>query len=298
MNQAFSNKRRTVKLYKKHRGKEVNTNIDIREEDIFRECPNCETKLLKDDIKENKYVCPICNHHFGVSNRRRLKMLVDTGSFKPVKFDKDFINPLDFPEYEEKIRQCQDKTGLSEGVTMGTAKVDGESLVVAVLSPAFLMGSMGMIVGEMITVAIETARKKKLPLLIFSASGGARMQEGIMSLMQMAKTSAAIEKFKSEGGLYISYLTHPTTGGVSASFAFLGDIMLAEPKALIGFAGPRVIKQTIKEELPEGFQRAEYLLEHGFLDKVVPREEMRSCISQILRLHKKGAKLNEGRGNS
>lgn len=298
VNQAFSNKKRTVKLYKKHRGKEVDTNIEINEEDIVKECPGCKNRLLKEDIKENMYVCPVCQHHFGISNRRRLKMLVDSGTFKPIKFDKGFINPLDFPEYGEKIRQMQEKTGLSEGATIGTAKIDGNNVVVAVLSASFLMGSMGMIVGEMITVAIETAKKKKYPLIIFSASGGARMQEGIMSLMQMAKTSAALEEFKAEGGLYISYLTHPTTGGVSASFAFLGDIMLAEPKALIGFAGPRVIKQTIKEELPEGFQRSEYLLEHGFLDKVVPRENMRECISQILRLHKKGAKLNEGRRNS
>ena len=199
-------------------------------------------------------------------------------------------DPLKFPGYEEKLAKQTRKTGLSDAAISATGKIEGMPVVVVVLDSHFFMGSMGTAVGEKVTRAIEYAANKKLPLIIFSASGGARMQEGILSLMQMAKTSAAIEEFSSKGGLYISYLTHPTTGGVTASFASLGDIMLAEPGALIGFAGPRVIEQTIGEKLPAGFQRSEFQEEHGFVDAIVPRSEMKATLAQILRLHSKGGR--------
>ncbi len=256
-----------------------------KEEDAYKECDSCKQSFLTSEIKSNFYVCPNCGYHFNISAKRRLKLLVDAGTFRQFKYPEVQENPLDFPDYDEKLAKQREKTGLDEALIAGVAKVDGQEIVVAVLTSRFLMGSMGVAVGERIAYAVECAERLNLPLLIFSASGGARMQEGIMSLMQMAKTSAAIEHFNQQGGLFISYLTHPTTGGVSASFAFLGDIMLAEPKALIGFAGPRVIEQTIRQQLPEGFQRSEYLLEHGFIDRIVPRSEMKSCISQLLRLH-------------
>lgn len=255
------------------------------EEDTYKECDSCKQSFLTSEIKNNYYICPGCGYHFNISAKRRLKLLVDRGSFRQFKYPEIVENPLDFPEYDEKLRAQREKTGLDEALIAGVAKVEDRELVVCVLTSRFLMGSMGVAVGERVAYAVECAEKLKLPLLIFSASGGARMQEGIMSLMQMAKTSAAIEHFNQSGGLFISYLTHPTTGGVSASFAFLGDIMLAEPKALIGFAGPRVIEQTIRQKLPEGFQRSEFLLEHGFIDRIVPRSEMRSCISRLLKLH-------------
>ena len=197
-------------------------------------------------------------------------------------------DPLAFPGYSAKLAGLEEETGLKDAAVTALGRVDGHKAVFSVLDSRFLMGSMGTAVGEKIARAAEYAEKKKLPLVIFSASGGARMQEGIFSLMQMAKTAAAIQRFQSRGGLYLSCLTHPTTGGVTASFASLGDIMLAEPGALIGFAGPRVIEQTIKEKLPEGFQRAEYLLDHGFLDRIVPRSEWRSVLAQLLALHEKG----------
>lgn len=255
------------------------------EEDTYKECDSCKQSFLTSEIKNHYYICPGCGYHFNISAKSRLKLLVDQGSFRQFRYPEVTENPLDFPEYDEKLEKQREKTGLDEALVAGVAKVEDRELVVCVLTSRFLMGSMGVAVGERVAYAAECAEKLKLPLLIFSASGGARMQEGIMSLMQMAKTAAAIEHFNQSGGLYISYLTNPTTGGVSASFAFLGDIMLAEPKALIGFAGPRVIEQTIRQQLPEGFQRSEYLLEHGFIDRIVPRSEMRGCISQILKLH-------------
>ncbi len=258
-----------------------------KNEDSFVTCPKCKQDFNKQEIKDNLNVCVACGHHFVISADKRMKNLVDKGSFKPLKCKVEFTNPLDYPDYEDKILSLQEKTGLEEAVLAGTAKIDGYDVVVAVMSSKFLMGSMGIAVGEKITNAVEYADKKKLPLIIFTASGGARMQEGIMSLMQMAKTSAAVEKFNNNGGLYISVLTHPTTGGVTASFATLGDITLAEPEALIGFAGPRVIEQTIGQKLPDGFQRSEFLQEHGFVDQIVPRDKMRETISHILRLHSK-----------
>ncbi len=253
-------------------------------------CPKCKQEFKKAEIKENMNVCMACGYHYVISAERRVKFLVDKGSFRPLKCKVAFANPLEYPDYEDKIEALKDKTGLDEAVYTGVGKIDGMETVIAVMSSKFLMGSMGIAVGEKVTNAFEYADRKKLPIVVFCASGGARMQEGILSLMQMAKTSAAVEKFNKNGGLYISVLTHPTTGGVTASFATLGDITLAEPEALIGFAGPRVIEQTIGQKLPEGFQRSEFQMEHGFVDQIVPRDKMRDTLAQILRLHSKRGK--------
>ena len=253
-------------------------------------CQGCGKVMPLHDIKQALYVCPECGKHAKISARRRLMGIVDPGTFRKLKSDIPFRNPLDYPDYEAKISGLKEKTGLEEGVLSGVCEIEGHKTVVVIMASEFLMGSMGIAVGEMVTSAFEAAEKFELPIIIFTASGGARMQEGILSLMQMAKTSAAAERFGNNGGLYISVLTHPTTGGVSASFATLADITLAEPGALIGFAGPRVIEQTIGQKLPEGFQRAEYLEEHGFVDAIVSRQEMRSTLAHILRLHEKRRK--------
>lgn len=248
-------------------------------------CSGCKAEIPVPVMRQNLYVCPKCGKHLPVSAQRRVRSLTDPGTFRKLKYRVPFVNPLDYPEYEEKISKLQAKTGLDEGVLAGIGEIDGRRALICVMGSEFLMGSMGIAVGEKITNAFEVADKCKLPIIVFTASGGARMQEGILSLMQMAKTSAAVEKFSEHGGLYISCLTHPTTGGVSASFAMLADITLAEPGALIGFAGPRVIEQTIGQTLPEGFQRAEYLEQHGYVDQIVERSEMKQVISQILKLH-------------
>lgn len=216
---------------------------------------------------------------------RRLRFVSDAGTFSEMYGDFKFNNPLEFPEYEEKLEEGYKGTGSNDAALVGRGKINGIDFVGVELNKGFMMGSMGTVVGEKVTLACELADKLSLPLIIFSASGGARMQEGMFSLMQMAKTSAAVEKFKENGGLYISVLTHPTTGGVSASFATLGDVILAEPNALIGFAGPRVIEQTIKQKLPAGFQRSEFQQEHGLVDKIVPLEEMKETLYKILNLH-------------
>lgn len=253
-------------------------------------CSDCGVTISLSEIKKNLYVCPKCGKHSKISARRRVAGVADPGTFRKIKNEVSFKNPLDYPDYAEKIKGLKNKTGLDEGVLSGICEIEGHKTVIAVMASEFLMGSMGLAVGEMITKTFETAEKMGLPVIIFTASGGARMQEGILSLMQMAKTSAAVQRFSDNGGLYISVLTHPTTGGVSASFATLADITIAEPGALIGFAGPRVIEQTIGQKLPAGFQRAEYLEEHGFVDGIVSRLEMRETLSQILRLHEKRRK--------
>lgn len=253
-------------------------------------CPKCGQESLRKEVEQGLSVCPACGYHWPIGAYYRLSTILDPGSFRELNAKFPAGDPLSFPGYREKQRAAQRKTGLTEAAVTATGSIKGRKCVTGVLDSRFFMGSMSAAVGEKITLAIEYAMKNKLPLIIFSASGGARMQEGIFSLMQMAKTAAAIQQFQSRGGLYISCLTHPTTGGVTASFASLGDIMLAEPGALIGFAGPRVIEQTIKEQLPEGFQRAEYLLDHGFLDQIVPRQEWRSVLSRLLALHEKGGR--------
>ena len=262
---------------------------DTNSEQVYT-CSDCGVEVPLGEVKKNLYVCPKCGKHAKISARRRMAGLADPGTFRRIKTDIQFMNPLDYPDYEEKITGLKNKTGLDEGVLSGVCEIEGYKTVVAVMASEFLMGSMGMAVGEIITKTFEVAEKMELPVIIFTASGGARMQEGILSLMQMAKTSAAVQKFSASGGLYVSVLTHPTTGGVSASFATLADITIAEPGALIGFAGPRVIEQTIGQKLPAGFQRAEYLEEHGFVDGIVSRLEMRDKLAQILRLHEKRRK--------
>jgi len=265
---------------------------DIRKEDepsipegLWKKCNKCAQPIYVEDVKNNYYICPQCNGYFRIHAYRRLEMILDEGSFEEWNQEMDFSNPLDFPGYERKIEAAKEKTNLNEAIVTGTGTVSGERTAIGVCDARFLMSSMGHIVGEKITQMVERATKEQMPVIIFACSGGARMQEGIVSLMQMAKTSAALKKHHEAGQLFISVLTDPTTGGVTASFGMLGDIILAEPGALIGFAGPRVIQQTIGQKLPEGFQRSEFLLEHGFIDKIVKREDQKETLARILKLH-------------
>lgn len=249
-------------------------------------CDKCKEIIYKDDLHNNLSVCPNCGKHFRLSSRRRINQIADEGTFEEIGKDILTKDPLNFTGYLKKVDSLKEKTKIEEAVKCGTCQIEGEKVVLGVMDGNFLMGSMGSAVGERITLAIETAIKQKLPLVLFCVSGGARMQEGIISLMQMAKTASALARLNEAGLLYISVLTDPTTGGVTASFASLGDIILAEPHALIGFAGPRVIEQTIKQKLPEGFQSSEFLLEHGFIDKIVERKDMKSTLADLIRLHK------------
>ncbi|MGD6816839.1 acetyl-CoA carboxylase, carboxyltransferase subunit beta [Metabacillus sp. 84] len=257
-------------------------------EGIMTKCPNCKKILLTKELNKNLKVCVNCGYHMQMNAKERIKGLFDEQSFK--EFDKDMIsqNPLAFPDYKEKLEKDRAKTAQNEAVVTGEGTIDGIRTIAAIMDASFRMGSMGSVVGEKITRAVEQAKARKLPFIIFTASGGARMQEGVLSLMQMAKTSSALKLFSDDGGLIISVMTHPTTGGVSASFASLGDYNLAEPGALIGFAGRRIIEQTIREELPEDFQTAEFLLKHGQLDSVVSRLEMKETLARILDLHQGG----------
>lgn len=257
-------------------------------EGLLRKCNKCGGAIIAEDVKKDHYICPKCGGYFRVHARRRIEMVTDEGSFEEWDSDLQGGNPLEYKGYEEKLEKLQEKTGLSEAVITGKAKIDGRETAIGVCDGRFLMASMGEAVGEKIARAVERATEERLPVILFACSGGARMQEGIVSLMQMAKTSAALKHHSDAGLLYISILTDPTTGGVTASFAMLGDVILAEPKALIGFAGPRVIEQTIGQKLPEGFQRAEFLLEHGFLDAIVERPQMKAVLSKILTLHENG----------
>ncbi len=254
-------------------------------EGIYVKCPKCKDNVYRPELRSNLGVCPKCGYNYPLSARARLSLIVDKGTFEEFDVDMKDSNPLTFEGYTDKVNSYREKTGEIEAVVTGKAEIEGQKTIIAIMNSSFMMGSMGTVVGEKITRAIEYATSHSLPIIIFTASGGARMQEGIYSLMQMAKTSAALMKHDEKGLLYISILTDPTTGGVTASFATLGDIILAEPGALVGFAGPRVIEQTIKEKLPEGFQRSEFLLEHGQIDAIVERHKLKSELAKILKLH-------------
>ena len=248
-------------------------------------CDNCKEIIYKETVRENLNICPNCGHYFRMHIGKRLELIIDEGTYERFELNIETTNPLELEDYPKKLKSLREKTGLEEAVSCGTGNINGEKVVICIMDSGFLMGSMGVVVGEKITYSIEQAVKQKLPLIIFSVSGGARMQEGIISLMQMAKTTAALTKLDEAGLLYISVLTDPTYGGVTASFASLGDIILAEPKAMIGFAGQRVIEQTIGESLPEGFQTAEFLLEHGFIDKIVERRNLKDTLYKLIKFH-------------
>lgn len=258
-------------------------------EGIYVQCPKCKKSIYRPELKNNYGICIHCEYNYPLSARARISLIVDKNSFEEFDRNLESVNPLGFDGYEEKLLKYQEKTEQKEAVVTGKATIEGQEVIIAIMDSSFMMGSMGSVVGEKVTRAIEKATASKLPLIIFTASGGARMQEGIFSLMQMAKTSAALARHDANGLLYISVLTDPTTGGVTASFATLGDIILAEPGALVGFAGPRVIEQTLREKLPEGFQRAEFLLETGQIDAIVERRELKKALSQLLKFHQKEA---------
>ena len=266
------------------RGEEYGNTPEVPD-NLMRKCNACKAAVFADEVKQNHYICPHCGNYFHVPAYRRIKMVVDRKSFTEWDVHMEEQNPLQYKGYEEKIRSLREKTGLDEAVVTGKCTIKGTPTALGVCDCRFMMSSMGEVVGEKITRVFERATKERLPVILYICSGGARMQEGLVSLMLMAKTSMAIRKHSDAGLLYVPVLTDPTTGGVTASFAMLGDIILAEPKALIGFAGPRVIEQTIGQKLPKGFQRAEFLLEHGFVDKIVEREEQRSVLADILKLH-------------
>ncbi len=252
-------------------------------------CDKCKEIIYKETVRENLNICPNCGHYFRMHAGKRIKLIIDEDTYKRFDLNLETTNPLELEDYPKKLKALREKTGLEEAVACGTGKINGEDVVICIMDSGFLMGSMGAVVGEKITYSIEQAIELRLPLIIFAVSGGARMQEGIVSLMQMAKTTAALTKLEEAGLLYISVLTDPTYGGVTASFASLGDIILAEPGAMIGFAGQRVIEQTIGESLPEGFQTAEFLLEHGFIDKIVERKDLKDTIYKLIQYHKGGA---------
>lgn len=279
-------------IFKKQKYSIVNPELDIHEipEGVWVKCFNCNEILYNKELDKNFKVCQKCGFHFRLNSQERLKMTLDEGSFRELDNGVLPVNPFDLPDYENKLAQARKNTGLNEAVVTGEGTIEGLPVMVAVMDAYFMMASMGTVVGEKITRAIEAALAAKKPLIIFSASGGARMQEGILSLMQMAKTVAALTRLAEAGILYITILTDPTTGGVSASFAAVGDIIIAEPGALIGFAGPRVIEQTIRQKLPEGFQRAEFLKQHGFVDVIVPRSQMKPTLARLLDLHLRGVR--------
>ncbi|MEG0329861.1 MAG: acetyl-CoA carboxylase, carboxyltransferase subunit beta [Longicatena sp.] len=286
MEQLFKNRKNRLDLFKKRRGSEHREPIDTPE-NVYHHCPSCKESVLFEDLMKSYYVCPNCGHHMKLSAHERIRQIIDEHTF--VEMDKYLAlkNEIDFPGYQDKLAYLQKKTGLYEAVVCGTGNIGGTKVAIAIMDSNFFMGSMGQIVGEKITRCIEHATKKKLPLIIFTTSGGARMQEGILSLVQMAKTSAALGRHAAANLLYISYLTHPTTGGVSASFALLGDVVLAEPKCLIGFAGKRVIAATVNEELPANFQTAEFMLEKGFIDRIVERSDAKETLCKLLAFHER-----------
>ena len=261
--------------------KNVKPKIDIPVGKWIR-CDKCKEIVYKETVRENMSICPNCGAYFRMHINKRLEMIIDEGSYKKFDLNIDTVNPLNLEGYEQKI-----KTGIPEAVSAGIGNINGEDVVICVMDSGFLMGSMGSVVGEKITYSMEKAIELNVPFIIFCTSGGARMQEGIISLMQMAKTTSAVAKMNKAGILYISVLTDPTYGGVTASFASIADIVLAEPGAMIGFAGQRVIQQTIGQSLPEGFQTAEFLLDHGFIDKIVERQNMKKTIFDLIQFHKR-----------
>ena len=274
------------------RGEERENTPEVPD-NLMRKCNACKAAVFVDEVKQNHYICPHCGNYFHMPAYRRIKMIADRKSFVEWDAEMEEQNPLQYKGYEEKLRALREKTGLNEAVVTGKCTIKGISVALGVCDCRFMMSSMGEVVGEKITRVFERATEEKLPVILYICSGGARMQEGLVSLMQMAKTSMALRKHSDAGLLYVPVLTDPTTGGVTASFAMLGDIILAEPKALIGFAGPRVIEQTIGQKLPKGFQKAEFLLEHGFIDKIVERDDQRIVLADILKLHE-----NKGQDSS
>ncbi|MCL2112606.1 MAG: acetyl-CoA carboxylase, carboxyltransferase subunit beta [Streptococcaceae bacterium] len=280
-------------LFQKKKYIKINPNRSIIEkqaenpevpDELFAKCPACKHTIYQKDLGETK-ICPNCDYNFRITAHERLALVADENSFEEMFTGINTKNPLDFPGYLEKLEATKAKTGLDEAIMTGSATIKGQKTLLAIMDSTFIMASMGTVVGEKLTRLFEYATKEKLPVIVFTASGGARMQEGIMSLMQMAKTSAAVKRHSAAGLLYITVLTDPTTGGVTASFASLGDIILAEPQSLIGFAGRRVIEQTVRQTLPDDFQKAEFLLKHGFVDGIVKRTELREKLALLLALH-------------
>ena len=270
------------------RDKELKTDKKVKiPEGLWVKCDNCKEIIYKKEINKNLKVCPKCNYHFRISAKERLKLLIDEGSFKEINIGLSSNDPLDFKDkilYKERLEENKKKSGLEDAAISGEATIEGHPVMVVVMDFSFMGGSMGSVVGEKVLRAAEAAVEMKCPLIAVASSGGARMQEGIFSLMQMARVSAAIGRLHDNGILFVSILADPTFGGVTASFAMLGDIIIAEPRSLIGFAGPRVIEQTINQQLPEDFQRAEFLLEHGLIDKIVDRKEIKKTVARIIEL--------------
>jgi len=281
------------KLKAKSAVKKTPQDLYVRPSDIpqglFVACEKCHAAIYQKELDENLRVCPHCQYHFRLNAAERIRVTLDEGSFSELFSKLTSVNPLGMPEYDDKLAKSQALSNMKEAFVGGIGAIDGIQVAFGVLDPFFMMGSMGSVVGEKMTRLVEYATKAKLPLIVFSGSGGARMQEGIFSLMQMAKTSMAVKRHSDAGLLFISVLTDPTTGGVAASFASLGDILIAEQGALIGFAGPRVIKQTIQQDLPEGFQTAEFQLKHGQVDLVAKRRQIKPLLAKLLRLHQPGA---------
>lgn len=280
----FRRKEKYIKITPQRASQEVKIAVPEVPDALFDKCPSCKHMIYQKDLGQAK-ICPNCAYNVRISAQERLALIVDEGSFEECFTGIPNGNPLKFPKYEEKLATVRQETGLDEAVLTGLAKIGGQDVALGIMDARFIMASMGTVVGEKLTRLFELATEKGLPVVVFTASGGARMQEGIMSLMQMAKVSAAVKRHSNAGLFYLTVLTDPTTGGVTASFAMLGDIILAEPQALVGFAGRRVIENTVRETLPDDFQKAEFLLEHGFVDAIVQRTDLRTVIAKLLALH-------------
>ena len=269
-------------------GQQESPSADNIPKGLVDKCKSCGALVIAKELQKHLYTCPHCGYHFPVDARTRMEITLDDGEYIEYDAGLTSVDPLSFPDYPEKLKKAQSATGLVEAVLTGHGKLAGYPVVAAVMDPRFMMGSMGSAVGEKLARAMERATEERMPLILFTASGGARMQEGALSLMQMAKTSVALDRMDRAGVLFVTVVTHPTTGGVSASFTSLGDIILAEPGAMFGFAGRRVIEQTIRQKLPDDFQTAEFVLKHGFVDEVVPRKQLRDTLAAILRIHARG----------